>query len=318
MIRKIERDQLAAEIASLEAMLQALPTNDPVGRLGFESRLRELRARLEAVTADEERRAAVALYFGGEPVIGSRGIRADFGSAMIATYQDLVAKVWATLQGGALPLRGQIKDRDAAQLHITSLVHGSVGFLLEEIDERGEPLFPSPVKEATHKVTEYMEQFTAEDDQPFNRMVEEINPRIFASLRDFFKWMHKEHAVFRLVEGETDRSFDEGAIERAYTRAEATEIEEEDIPVEGELIGVVPYARRFEFRTSPGNELISGKVAESFSEAYLERIHRERIVGQKWQAVLRKRETRKPGRLIESFILLEIRELHNTNERNHD
>ncbi|GIW56742.1 MAG: hypothetical protein KatS3mg082_3146 [Nitrospiraceae bacterium] len=318
MIRKIERDQLAAEIASLEAMLQSLPANDPVGRLGFESRLRELRARLETLTSDEERRAAVALYFGGEPVIGSRGIRADFGSTMIATYQDLVAKVWATLQGGTLPLRGQIRDRDAAQLHITSLVHGSVGFLLEEIDERGEPLFPTPVKEATHKVTEYMEQFTAEDDQPFNRMVEEINPRIFASLREFFRCVHKEHAVFRVVEGETDRTFDERAIERAYTRAETTEIAEEEITVEGELIGVVPYARRFEFRTLPRDELISGKVAESFSQAYLERIHRERIVGQKWQAVLQKRETRKPGRLVESFILLEIKELHPPDESKTD
>lgn len=60
------------------------------------------------------------------------------------------------------------------------------------------------------------------------------------------------------------RAFDQGAIERAYTRVEATEIQEEEIPVEGELIGFVPYARRFEFRTDPGNELISGKVAESF------------------------------------------------------
>lgn len=44
-------------------------------------------------------------------------------------------------------------------------------------------------------------------------------------------------------------------------------------------IGVVPYGRRFAFRTQPLNELISRKVAESFSGAYLERIHQEQLVG---------------------------------------
>lgn len=312
MIRKIERDQLAAEIASVEALVKTSPPNDPVGRLGFEARLQELRGRLAELEAMDERRAAVALYFGGEPVVGSRGIQAEFGSAIVSVYQDLVAKVWATLRGGGLPLRGQIRDREGAQLHITNLVHGSFGFLLEELDENGEPLFPSPVKEAASRVTDYFEQFASEDDQPFNNLLEEMNPRIFASLREFFKWIHKEHAVFRVVEGESDKSFDQDAIERACQRAEATQIDEEEIPVEGELIGVVPYGRRFEFRTHPQNELISGKVAENFSEAYLERIHQEQLVGRRWQAVLRRRETRKPGRLIESFTLLEIKEVKPT------
>ncbi len=309
MIRKIERDQLIAEIASVETILGSLSSNDPVGRLGFSSRVQELRARLTELDNVEERRAAVALYFGGDPVIGIRGIQADFGSAIVSTYQDLVSKVWATLQDNILPMRGQIKDRDVTRLHITNLVHGSVGFLLEELDERGEPLFPTPLKQTISKVTDYMEQFAAEDDRPFIALVEEINPRIFASLRVFFKEIHNEHAVFRLVENEREMPFDQAAIERAYIRVEATEIAEDDIQVEGELIGVVPYGRRFEFRTYPQSELISGKVAETFSETYLERIHQEQLVGRRWQAVLRKRETKKPGRTIETFLLLDLREI---------
>ncbi|TAN20937.1 MAG: hypothetical protein EPN33_14225 [Acidobacteria bacterium] len=315
MIRKIERDQLVAEIASVEAILGSLPANDPVGLLGFSSRVQELRGRLAELDTMEERRAAVALYFGGGPVIGSRGIQADFASSIVSTYQDLVSKVGATLQCGALALRGQIKDRDATRLHITNLVHGSVGFLLEELDERGEPLFPTPLKQTISKVTDYMEQVAAEDDRPFSALVEEINPRIFSSLRDFFKEIRSEHAVFRLVEDEREMPFDQAAIERAYSRVEATEIAEDDIPVEGELIGVVPYGRRFEFRTYPGGELISGKVAEIFSETYLERIHQEQLVGRRWQAVLRKRETKKPGRTIETFLLLDLREIQPSSER---
>jgi len=309
MTRKIEHEQLTAEIASLEAMLRSLPANDFVGRIGFESRLEEARSKLAEIEAHEERQASVALYFSGEPVIGSRGIQAEFGATIIYSYQDLIGKVWATLAGGNLSLRGQIRDKDAAQLHITNLVHGSFGFLLEELDQDGEPLFASPLKEAADKTTEYLLQFADEDEQPFTRLTEEINPRVFTAIRDFIRPIYRGNAVFRLVEGDVDKSFDRPAVERAYNRAEATEIEDQDVSVEGELIGVVPYARRFEFRTYPGNELVSGKVAQSFGQSYLERIHQEQLVGRRWQAVLRRRETKKPGHASESFTLIELREL---------
>lgn len=309
MTRKLEREQLSAEVASLEAMLRSLSPNDLVGHIGFESRLEEARKRLAEIDATEERQASVALYFGGEPVVGSRGIQAEFGATIISSYQDLISKVWATLAGGNLSLRGQIRDKDAAQLHITNLVHGSFGFLLEELDQEGEPLFTSPLKEAADKATEYILQFADEDEQPFARLTEEINPRVFTSIRDFFRPIHRGNAVFRLVEGEVDKSFDRQAVERAYIRAEATAIDDQDLAVEGELIGVVPYARRFEFRTDPGGELVSGKVAESFGQSYLERMHQEQLVGRRWQAVLRRRETKKPGKKSESFTLIDLREL---------
>ncbi|HEU0138299.1 MAG TPA: hypothetical protein VFQ79_01245 [Bryobacteraceae bacterium] len=136
MTRRLERAQLLAEVASLEAMLKTILPNDLVGRLGFESRLEEARGKLAQLDEHEERLASVALYFGGEPVFGSRGIRAEFGSTIIASYQDLIAKVWATLAGGNLSLRGQIRDKDAAQLHITNLVHGSFGFRSSQTSRR--------------------------------------------------------------------------------------------------------------------------------------------------------------------------------------
>jgi hypothetical protein len=290
-------------------MVKSLPPNDLVGRIGFESRLEVARKKLAEIDATEERQASIALYFGGEPVVGSRGIQAEFGATVISTYQDLIAKVWATLAGGNISLRGQIRNKDAAQLHITNLVHGSFGFLLEELDQDGDPLFTSPLKEAADKATECMVQFADEDEQPFIKLTEEINPRVFTSIRDFFRPIHRANAVFRLVEGDVDQSFDRQAVERAYNRAEATEIDDQDMTVEGELIGVVPYARRFEFRTHPGNELVSGKVAQSFGQSYLERMHQEQLVGRRWQAVLRRRETKKPGQKAETFTLIDLREL---------
>jgi hypothetical protein len=308
MTRKLEREQLSAEVASLEAMLRSLPLNDLVGRIGFESRLEEVRKMFAEIDGKEERQASIALYFGGEPVVGSRGIQAEFGASVVSNYQDVIAKVWATLAGGDVSLRGQIRDKDAAQLHITNLVHGSFGFLLEELDQEGEPLFTSPLKEAADKATEYMLQFADVDEQPFIKLTEEINPRVFTSIRNFLRPIYRDNAVFRLVEGEVDRSFDRQAVERAYNRAEATEIDDQDLTVEGELIGVVPYARRFEFRTYPGNELVSGKVAQSFGQSYLERMHQEQLVGRRWHAVLRRRETKKPGQTSESFTLIDLRE----------
>src|SRR5581483_6956712 len=147
---------------------------------------------------------------------------------------------------------GPIKSVEASQLHITELIHGSLGFLLEELDEFGTPLFPSPLKDATSKATQLILAFASEHEDQFEAAIEAVPARVFNSLRDFLKTIRREEAVFRLVEGEVDAAFDEASVERAYARAEAYSIDEEVFDTEGELLGVIPIGRRFEFKQSDG------------------------------------------------------------------
>jgi hypothetical protein len=310
MTLKLDRDQLSAELAALDGLLASLPQNDYLGKIGLEARRDEVQQQLERVAQYEERRAKVALYFGGEPVVGSMGVEAGFGTKVVGSFQDLISKVWGSAENGQLQPMGPIKDTEASQLHITNLVHGSFGFLLEEIDEKGEPLFETPLSKAADRVTEYIASFAGENEANFSKVIEDLNPRVFQSLRDFFGYMYKGNATFRLVEGERDEKFDHVAVERAWYRAEASKVDEARIEVRGRLLGVIPMRRRFEFEPDAAETIIEGKVGEKFSNTYLERITTEQFAGRRWKAVLQKRMVTKVGRLpAEYYTLLELDEI---------
>jgi hypothetical protein len=309
MSRKLEIEELSADLAALDALLARSSPNDVVGRIGLESRRREIERRLlDLREQGEEKQAAVALYFGGLPVIGSRGIKAEFASEALSSYQDLVSKIWANSETGVLRAMGPIKDKDASQLHITGIAHGSFGFLLEELDEMGSPLFTTPLKQATSQATELIVSFASEREEPFEQALESVSQRVFSSLRDFLKSIHREEAVFRMVEGDSDVTFDHAAVERAYQRAEAYSIDEEIIETEGELLGVIPIGRRFEFKV-PSGDVVSGKVGVLFSQSYLERIEREQLVGKSWKARINRKQKRAFGKTTESYTLLELLEI---------
>lgn len=306
---KLDRDRLAADLAALDILLQSLPPNDYIGRVGLESRRNELQHRLERLGEQQERRATVALYFGGEPVVGNVGIEVGFGTRAIGSFQELLSKVWGS-NDGELQAMGPIKDKEASQLHITHLVHGSFGFLLEELDEGTEPMFETPLKVAADKVATYLASFAGENEAKFSDVIEELNPRVFQSIRDFFGYIHKGQATFRLVEGERDEKFDQTAVERAWNRAEASKVDEEKVELQGRLLGLIPVGRRFEFEADGARQVVTGKVGEKFSQSYLERMTNEQFAGRRWKALMYRRIVSKVGRMAsERYTLLELEEL---------
>ena len=310
MMLKLDRDQLAAEISALDSLIASLPSNDFLGRIGLEARRKEVSDELEKIARVDERRARIALYFGGEPVVGSTGIQASFGTKAVGSFQDLISKVWGTNESGQLAAMGPIPDRAASHLHITSLVHGSFGFLLEELDEDGEPLFETTLRKAADQVAEYIASFASENETQFSKVIEELDPRVFHSLRDFLGSIYRSKATFRLVEGERDEKFDYLAVQRAWHRAEASNVDEERVDLQGKLLGVIPMRRRFEFEPDNGATIIEGKVGEKFSQSYLERISTEQIAGRRWKALLNRRTMTKVDRQsTESYTLLELEEI---------
>lgn len=309
-MRKIQRDELTAQLAAVNDILQSLPEDDYLGRTGFEERQYQITERLDQLEVAPQHRAQVALFFGGDPVIGSMGIQAEFSTDILGTFQDLITKVWGTLDGAAVRQMGPIKDKDASQLHITTVVHGSFGFVLEELKGMVEPLFQSSLSKAADEVTEYIVGFTAENETRFSELIEELNPRVFHSIRDFFAHMYKSNATFRMVEGERDEQFDRFAVERAWKRAVASDVIEDEIRVEGTLLGVTPISRRFEFASDETGAVIYGKVGEKFSNTYLEKIKTQDYSGKRWRALLYKRTVTRVGRAPKDhYTLLNLEEL---------
>ena len=306
---KLNRDYIQAEMSALTALIASLPERDLLGRSSLEARHQDLVEELDKLAAASENLAKIALYFGGEPVIGSAGVEAEFSASALSNFQDLITKVWGA-GAGTLPAMGRVPNKAASQLHITSLVHGSFGFLLEELDEQGEPLFETKLRKAAHTAVHYVASIADENEARFTETLEQLNPRVFSAVRAFFSSIYHRKATLRLVEGTVDASFDRTAVERAWKRLEAAKVDEDNYTLEGKLLGIIPLGRRFEFEPDEAAQVIKGKVGEQFSENYLERMSSEQFAGKRWKATLNRvvvtRQGREPS---ERFTLLELDEI---------
>jgi hypothetical protein len=308
MIRKLDEMRLSAELAALEAVLAELDETDYLTRVGLESRGTELRDNLARLRLREEAQVRVALFFGGGPVVGSEGVNARFASDAVGSFQDILTNVWGSGQERRVAETGPIRNQELSQLHITQLLHGSLGFLLEELDAYGEPLFESALKGAADQVARMIDAFADEDDTKFAAVIEELNPRVFKSISKFLRCVHTDNATFRLVEGNSDLSVDREGVERAWRRAEQSRVDEERIAMSGRLLGVIPIHRRFEFQPD-GSPLISGTVGEDFSQSYLERMTTEQFAGRRWRGLFHRKLVERVGRPLQHrYTLLRLDE----------
>ena len=139
-LRKLERDFAHADLAAVQGLLAQLGDEDIMARFGLEARRDELQQTIETLdAAPDEPVASAALFFGGGPVIGARGIESEFAGSAVTKFQDIVAKVLAHETGG-LGQRGIVPNKGASTLHITNIVRGSFGFLLEEVQPHQQQL----------------------------------------------------------------------------------------------------------------------------------------------------------------------------------
>src|SRR6476661_3888379 len=136
MVRKLEIEDIENDLATVRSLLSRRSSEkDPSGVAQFQGRVAELERELEARRGKPDHRASVALFFSGEPVLGSRGVRAEFAGKAVDLFQDLVSKQFAAVEIGRMGQRGPIPLRPSSDMMITDVARGSVGFVLEEADE---------------------------------------------------------------------------------------------------------------------------------------------------------------------------------------
>jgi hypothetical protein len=303
-LRKLEHDRTRAELASLEALLAQLHDEDMMMRLGLEARRDELIAAIQHFDEREETTASAALFFGGRPVVGSRGIESEFAGSAVTKFQDLVAKLLAR-EVGELGQRGVVPNKDAATLHITNVVRGSFGFLLEEIEPQQE-MVKTALRSAVDNASQLLRAFTEPDDEKFQEAVEALDNRIVSTAREFFDLMRDSGATLRLVAGESDNSFGAQAVAMAAERAKTTDVEQAEETMEGQLSGVLPDAHQFEFRTAGPRRTIRGKVDRKLTAEELADFNRQ-FVNFPAKVQLQVRRVRRSGVIVrESFTLLKL------------
>ncbi|MDP4006891.1 hypothetical protein [Methylobacterium sp. NEAU K] len=303
-LKKIERDQHAAEFAAVTALLDQLTASDIITRMGLEARRDEIAAALAGMT-DEPKvpTASAALFFGGKPVAGSRGIESEFGGNAVTKFQDLVAKLMAD-EAGALGQRGIVPNKGAATLHITNVVRGSFGFLLEEVEPQGEAIDTS-LKVAVDNAAQLLSAFGETSEDKFRAAVEKIDQRVLTTAQEFFSLMRTSGATFRLLAGDEDRSFGPEAVSRAAERASSTRVTETEEQIEGQLGGVLPDAHQFEFR-SVSRGPVKGSIDRAIPSSELAELNRT-LVNVDAVATLKVRRVLRDGEIArESFTLLRL------------
>lgn len=261
-LKKLERDRSVAELASIESLLASLTDEDVMTRLSLEDRRTELQRLIADMVAFDDRTASVALFFGGRPVAGQRGVESEFAGAAVAKFQDLVAKLLVQ-EIGDLGQRGPVPNKSASTMHITSIVRGSFGFLMEELQSQGE-LVDTALSRAVIDASRLMAAFSNVDEGEFESAAGEVDSRVLATAGEFFGLLKDNQATLRLVAGAHDDAFSRRAIELAVERAATTEVDEDFDELEGQLIGTLPDGHMFEFRELAGN-IIRGRVDRAIS-----------------------------------------------------
>lgn len=267
MPRKLRLDGLKAELNSVQELLrQANDAGDPIGKLQYTHREGALQTEIAELEKTITTNASVALFFGGEPVLGSKGIETEFASGALGIFQSLVTRTFAKAEIGSLGERGPIPQRNNTQLMITDLARGSFGFVLDEMSEQSE-IQQTALKLMVDEVAYIVETTGSPNDPEFEKIVETLDPRTLIALKDFFTILDNNKATVRVVDDERDFLLDKYAIHRGRIRTEATSIEDQENYVSGVLLGFLPEHKKFELKQSDG-QIIYGSVSREAAEQY--------------------------------------------------
>lgn len=313
-MRKLELDSLQAELSTLDALLaRRTEKEDPLGWLQLTPRRADVAARLARMESDLPANAEVAVFFGGTPVVGSRGIRADFATDAISHYQELVTKRLASQALGPLATRGPVPRRDISTMLVTDVVRGSFGFVLQENGESSEPTMAASLRQTLADVSKLLANIAAEDPAAFEEAAETLDDRTLFAIRDLLRVLDDNGATLRLIEGDRDLSFDSRSLHRGRERADATVIDETVIRREGVLF-LVPDARRFELHPTAG-PVLKGIVAPNVIQRNGQDEHpgafdAADIVGKRWLVELHEKTVKQgSGKSRASYTLLRFIEI---------
>ena len=252
---------IASEIGELENLLAAIPEGNVIERMSLESRLESARAALAALPQQMIAPKA-RLTFRGKPVFGSHGIAADFGGKAAGAFSDAFAAVAAGLSESLRDM-GPIPNRDKNQLVITSTAIGSFGFEFELPAPDPSSLFPETEKaqEAMAKIEALFRLAAEGTDDEVAEVIEEVHPRAVKKVYEFLDLLVQQQAWCGLEFA--DRFFryaDYEQIKASSERLKADNIQEREHTYRGEIQGVLPTGRTFEFRLADQEGLIKGKV----------------------------------------------------------
>lgn len=257
---------LLGEKTALERMLAETPEDDVLDRASLAARLKGIELAMIEAKPHEREPARVRLTFRGKPVIGSHGIFAEFGMKAVNGFTESVTAMAASLLA-PLAAMGPIPNRDQHQLLITNTALGSFGFELEEHRVGQLSLGDgSAVAQALERTQSLLRGTQGTDDELADSAAD-ADRRALDKVRAFLQVLADNDAVCTVQFGEGTVSFsDVGQVRTSIDRLSQENLQEGLEVHRGELQGVLPKARIFEFKLADSSQVIRGKVSPSLGD----------------------------------------------------
>jgi hypothetical protein len=257
---------LLGEKSALERMVAETPEDDVLDRASLTARLKTVEAAIAAARPDEREPARVRLTFKGRPVIGSHGIFAEFGMKAVNGFAESVTWMAASLTG-PLAAMGPIPNREQHQLLITRTALGSFGFELEEHRTAQLPVDDASAVAQALDRTQLLLRGTLGTDDELAEAAADTDRRALDKVRAFLQTLVDNEAVCTLELGESLVSFrDVGQVRTSLARLSQENLREAQEQLRGELQGVLPKSRAFEFKRADTGQVIRGKIAPAITD----------------------------------------------------
>ncbi|MGO4134783.1 hypothetical protein ACEQ6A_09500 [Rhizobium brockwellii] len=244
----------------MESILERIPAANTLERFGFEQRLKNARAALAQVqdTVEPER---TQLTFRGLPVMGSKGIAAEFGSKAAVAFTEAFTAIVSGVKD-RLNYMGPIPDKARNQLLITGTAVGSFGFEFQL--PHLQPDFFSEsggAEEALERLFALLEVSAQGSDDEIAEIVAEVHPRAVRKVAAFLTYLSQNQAWCGLeFKQKIFRYKNVDQLRRSRDRLSESNIHEDEQTLLGELQGVLPKGRTFEFKISGDDQIIRGKI----------------------------------------------------------
>jgi hypothetical protein len=263
-----ELTHLQGEKTLLKRMIDETPLENVLDRGSLTARLEEIEERINLAELGPKDPVRARLTFSGKPVISSYGIRADFGTKIIGSFNETVLAVAASISGG-LAAKGPIPNRYQNQLLITNTALGSFGFELEEniadqltIEER------TTLDLAIERLQNLLQGTIETDDELLADSASELDQRALDKTRTFIDTLAENEAICTLqFRNQTFRFTDVGQVRSSLARISKDNIHEEEQNLKGEFLGVLPRRRTFEFKIDAPEQVIAGKFSPAVEYA---------------------------------------------------
>ena len=299
---------LLSERSALNRMIDETPGTDVIDRLSLEARLQEVAIQLKDYEGYSPHWGEGSLTFEGNPVVGSRGIDAEFGSKAVSAFSKAVTLVGASSHGH-LSSKGRVPQKENYRLMITGTALGSYGFRVEAASQEPVPVGEVPsVESAITQVKKILEASIKTDDD-LSHTIGEIDNRALNGVHDFLKTVADNKAVCTLTfKGDVFRFRDPDQVRHSQTRLSRDHIKEESVILTGKVIGFFPHIPRVQLQaTSPESEfwgsdfgkIIEAKVVPAIASMFDSLLHREVTVDA---------QQRRVGSSKPSYIITGLRE----------